>query len=148
MPSIPALRRQRQVNLCKFKASLVYRVSSRTARAIQRNLASKNKQVFSHKMWNPNKTVSISSKSKSMAGLNDGLVDKTLIVHNHEKLSSNLSTHRRSQVWPSPQLQCCGEHRQEDCQGLAAANLTLNLWEICQGHMVQGDMTPDCPLPF
>ena len=35
---IPALRRQRQVGLCKFKASLVYKVSSRTARAVtQRN---------------------------------------------------------------------------------------------------------------
>ena len=31
MPLIPALRRQRQVGLCEFGASLVYRVSSRTA---------------------------------------------------------------------------------------------------------------------
>ena len=31
-PLIPALKRQRQVNLLKFEASLVYRVSSRTAR--------------------------------------------------------------------------------------------------------------------
>ena len=37
MPLIPALRRQRQVDLCEFEASLVYRVSSRTARATQRN---------------------------------------------------------------------------------------------------------------
>ena len=29
---MPALGRQRQVDLCEFKASLVYRVSSRTAR--------------------------------------------------------------------------------------------------------------------
>jgi hypothetical protein len=29
MPLIPALRRQRQVNLSEFKANLVYRVSSR-----------------------------------------------------------------------------------------------------------------------
>jgi hypothetical protein len=34
---IPALEKQRRVDLCKFEASLVYRVSSRTARAIQRN---------------------------------------------------------------------------------------------------------------
>ena len=37
-PVIPALRRQRQGDLCQFKASLVYRVSSRMARAVtQRN---------------------------------------------------------------------------------------------------------------
>jgi hypothetical protein len=36
-PLIPALGRQRQVDLCEFEASLVYRMSSRTARAIQRN---------------------------------------------------------------------------------------------------------------
>jgi hypothetical protein len=34
-PLIPALRRQRQVALYDFEASLVYRVSSRTARATQ-----------------------------------------------------------------------------------------------------------------
>ena len=38
MPLIPALRRQRQVDLCEFEASLVYRASSRTVRAVtQRN---------------------------------------------------------------------------------------------------------------
>jgi hypothetical protein len=31
MPLILELRRQRQVDLCEFEASLVYRVSSRTA---------------------------------------------------------------------------------------------------------------------
>jgi hypothetical protein len=39
---IPALGRQRQVDLCEFKASLVYRVSVRTVRAAQRNPVSKN----------------------------------------------------------------------------------------------------------
>jgi hypothetical protein len=39
-PLIPALGRQRQVD---FKTSLVYKVSSRTARVIQRNPVSKNK---------------------------------------------------------------------------------------------------------
>jgi hypothetical protein len=34
---IPALMKQRQMNLCEFKASLVYRGSSRTSRATQRN---------------------------------------------------------------------------------------------------------------
>jgi hypothetical protein len=32
MPLIPALRRQRQVGLCEFETSLVYRVSSKIAR--------------------------------------------------------------------------------------------------------------------
>ena len=43
---IPALRRQRQEDLCDFKASLVYRVSSRTARTTQRNTVSKNKTRY------------------------------------------------------------------------------------------------------
>jgi hypothetical protein len=40
-PLIPALGRQRQP---EFEASLVYKVSSRTARATQRNPVSKNKK--------------------------------------------------------------------------------------------------------
>jgi hypothetical protein len=43
MPLIPALRRQRWVDLCEFEASLVYGVGSRTAKATQRNPVSKNK---------------------------------------------------------------------------------------------------------
>jgi hypothetical protein len=34
---------QRQVDLCEFEASLIYRVSSRAAKASQRNLVLKNK---------------------------------------------------------------------------------------------------------
>jgi hypothetical protein len=45
MPLIPALRRQRQADLCEFKVSLVYRMSSRTARATHRNSLSQNKQT-------------------------------------------------------------------------------------------------------
>jgi hypothetical protein len=37
-------QRQRQANLREFKASLVYRVSSRTVRVIQRNPVSKRKK--------------------------------------------------------------------------------------------------------
>ena len=37
MPLILAFKRQRQVDLCEFKASLVYRASFRTVRAPQRN---------------------------------------------------------------------------------------------------------------
>jgi hypothetical protein len=44
MPLIPALGRQRQGQISEFEASLVYRVSSRTARAIQRNPVSKNQK--------------------------------------------------------------------------------------------------------
>jgi hypothetical protein len=43
MPFIPALRRQRQW-ISEFEASLVYKVSSRTARAIQRNSLRKPKR--------------------------------------------------------------------------------------------------------
>jgi hypothetical protein len=46
MPLIPALGRQRQTDwISEFKASLVYRVSSRTARATQRNPVSKKKKI-------------------------------------------------------------------------------------------------------
>jgi hypothetical protein len=41
---IAALRRQTQVDLCEFEASLVYRVSFRTAGATQRNPVSKRKR--------------------------------------------------------------------------------------------------------
>jgi hypothetical protein len=52
-PFIPALGRQRQADLCEFKDTLVYRVSSRTATATQQNLSS-NKQT--NKQTNPNQT--------------------------------------------------------------------------------------------
>ena len=45
-PLIPALGRQRQVSLSEFEAKLVYRVSSRTFRAMQRNPTLKNKQTL------------------------------------------------------------------------------------------------------
>ena len=41
---IPALWREKQADDCEFKASLVYRVSFRTARATQGNPVSKNKK--------------------------------------------------------------------------------------------------------
>jgi hypothetical protein len=41
MPSVSALERQRQVDLCEFKASLVYK-EFRTARAIHRKTLSQN----------------------------------------------------------------------------------------------------------
>ena len=45
MPLIPALGRQ----ISEFEASLVYKVSSRTARPIQRNPVSKNKNKQTNK---------------------------------------------------------------------------------------------------
>ena len=44
MPLIPALWRQRQVDLCEFKDSLVYRVTYRKATATQRNAVSENQK--------------------------------------------------------------------------------------------------------
>jgi hypothetical protein len=45
---------QRQVGLCEFKASLVYKESSRAARAIKKNSvpSSKNKTKYKHKQTN------------------------------------------------------------------------------------------------
>ena len=43
MPLIPALRRQGQVDFV-FEASLIYKVSFRTARATQRNPVSKKRK--------------------------------------------------------------------------------------------------------
>jgi hypothetical protein len=44
MPLIPALGRQRRRRISEFEASLVYRVSSRTARAAHRNPVLKNQK--------------------------------------------------------------------------------------------------------
>ena len=45
MPLIPALERQKQADLCEFKSSLIYKVSSRTARAVsQRSPVLKNQR--------------------------------------------------------------------------------------------------------
>jgi hypothetical protein len=49
MSLVPALRSQRQADLCEFKASLVYRESCRTARATQRNSVPKTKQTKTKK---------------------------------------------------------------------------------------------------
>ena len=53
MPLILALRRQRQAHLCEFKASLIYRSSSRTVIATQRNYLKKTKNR--HKSLIPKK---------------------------------------------------------------------------------------------
>ena len=46
LPLIPALRRQRLVDFCEFKTSLVYRASAGTGfKATQRNPVLKNKTI-------------------------------------------------------------------------------------------------------
>ena len=50
-PLIPVLGRQRQW-ISEFKASLVYKVSSKTVRATQRNPVSKNKTKQTNKQTN------------------------------------------------------------------------------------------------
>jgi hypothetical protein len=45
IPLTTALRRQRQRDLCEFEASLVYRVSSRTAMPTQRNCLKKQNKT-------------------------------------------------------------------------------------------------------
>jgi hypothetical protein len=44
MPLIPALERLKQVNLCEFEVSLVYRANSWIARATQRKLSLKKRK--------------------------------------------------------------------------------------------------------
>lgn len=45
---MPALRRQRCVNLCEFGACLVYRAGSTTAKAMQRKPSSKQQKTKIH----------------------------------------------------------------------------------------------------
>ena len=47
-PLIPALEKQRQVDLYEFEASLFYRVSSRTARVTWSNPVLKKKHTNTH----------------------------------------------------------------------------------------------------
>jgi hypothetical protein len=54
-PLILALGKQRQVDLCEFKASVIYRVSSRTARDKQRNPISKKKKKINKIKWRVSK---------------------------------------------------------------------------------------------
>jgi hypothetical protein len=54
--------RDRQIS--EFKASLVYRVSSRTARATQRNPVLKNKKQTNKQTKNKNRTKQIKKKER------------------------------------------------------------------------------------
>jgi hypothetical protein len=67
MPLTPTLRSQRQADLCEVKASLVYRVSSRAARATQRNPVLK--KIFSSLREN----IPFSSKPRPHATPSSGM---------------------------------------------------------------------------
>ena len=76
MHLISALGRQRQVDLCEFKSSLVYKASSRIARATQRNPVSKiNKQTnkHTHKSINLQKKSHVVSETRSVANSLPGI---------------------------------------------------------------------------
>jgi anthranilate phosphoribosyltransferase len=62
-PLIPALGRQRRV-ISEFEASLVYKVSSRTARAIQRNLVLKKQKNKKQKTTTTTTKKPVSTKKK------------------------------------------------------------------------------------
>jgi hypothetical protein len=93
-PLIPALGRQRQVS--EFEVSLVYKVSSRTARAIQRNPVSKNQKKKkktllllqgtppSHHLDSSQSTVTPNSgDAMPSSGLCTELMRKTILRHTH-----------------------------------------------------------------
>jgi hypothetical protein len=65
----------RGTQISEFEASLVYRVSSRTAKAIQRNLVSKNKKQ--NKTTPPQKKRKRKKRKKIKTGWRDGSVVKS-----------------------------------------------------------------------
>jgi hypothetical protein len=73
MPLIPVLWRQRQRQgqaISEFEASLVYRVSSRTARATQRNPVSKNQKEKKKKERKKRKGKERKGKERKENGVN------------------------------------------------------------------------------
>ena len=66
MPLIPAFGRQRQEDHHEFEASLVYRVSSRTAKATQRNLVLKRQKqcIFNYMYMNMCMSVQVSGDTR------------------------------------------------------------------------------------
>ena len=63
---IPVLGRQKQADLCEFKASLVYRVSSRTVKATQRSPVLKNKTKQTNKQKNQTKQMKTSTTTNKI----------------------------------------------------------------------------------
>jgi hypothetical protein len=69
MPLIPALQRQRQVNIYEFEICLIYRASSRTARAKQRTPVSKIKtNTYSHNKQEKDGEVYLSTTDSFLRG--------------------------------------------------------------------------------
>ena len=60
MPLIPALRRQRQSDICEFKTSLVYRESSKTARTVRMVMHRNSASINKNKQTNKNPIYSLS----------------------------------------------------------------------------------------
>jgi hypothetical protein len=56
---VPAFERLRQTDLCEFEARLKYKVSSRTARATQRNPVSKTKTTGKRKRNEKKKFITV-----------------------------------------------------------------------------------------
>jgi hypothetical protein len=84
-PFIPALGRQRQADLCEFDASLVYKVSFRTARATQRNPVYKNQKNQSNKQTKKNHTNPINQPPPSPTKTNSKTKTNTLIYPTKEQ---------------------------------------------------------------
>jgi hypothetical protein len=86
--------RGRQIS--EFKASLVYRVSSRTARATQRNTVSKSKQKQQNKPTNQTKEYL--------------LLFQNLLNTNMVAVSNSSCRGFDTLFWPPWVLQACGAH--------------------------------------
>ena len=89
MPLIPALGRQRQVDLNEFEASLVYKASSRTARTVTHRNPLSQKQ-------NKTKTLSLKNKTKQKQKQTNKKKNKTQI---HRVLKSISALKTRQDRW-------------------------------------------------
>lgn len=74
----------------------------------------------------PNKIISTSSEDNLIVGLKDGLVDKTVAVHKHEKLSSNPSTHIKARYDYASNTSAVRGTGGDHCWGLLASRLALS----------------------
>jgi hypothetical protein len=90
MPIVPALGRQRQVNLCELEASLVCRVNFRTVRATQRNPVSKNKNNNNKIYFQPGMVVPFITADRRQKQLD-------LLVRDHPGVQSKFQDHQATQ---------------------------------------------------
>jgi hypothetical protein len=95
-----ALGRQRQEDLCEFKANLVYRVSFRKVRAKQRNHVKKNKKQKTNKQKkNPSYSRMSSASKWGMRGdINAITPDRSEVCPR----SSGRVTGKQSKCWGQP----------------------------------------------